>query len=110
MLEIMEYSLEQNFAECWWDHWLYIRFVFGDSFHLQQDSKRVLLCPTNREARSLNVTVLSMMDGESVTSTSIDEVFSDPSDRPIPLEVLNSLNLSNFPMHLLEMKRNCPLT
>ena len=67
-----------------------------------------ILTPRNVEVHELNSTILNQVSGDKRVCLSVDSV-SDREYEYIPMEVLNSLNPSGFPLHKLEVKNGAPL-
>ena len=69
---------------------------------------RTILTPRNVEVHELNSTILNQVSGDKRVCLSVDSV-SDREYEYIPMEVLNSLDPSGFPLHKLEVKNGAPL-
>ena len=81
----------------------------------QYFSERTILSSTNNEVDTLNTAVLQQFPGIIHTFHSADYISpSDQSgpDDPLlnyPIEYLNKINCSGFPLHKLELKVGCPV-
>ena len=67
-----------------------------------------ILTPRNVEVHELNSTILNQVSGDKRVCLSMDSV-SDREYEYIPMEVLNSLDPSGFPLDKLEVKNGAPL-
>ena len=70
--------------------------------------KRAILCPTNKEAASINANILNRLPGDVRVYPSVDSIadFSDDEESEnYPIEFLNSLAPSGMPDHNLFLKQ-----
>ncbi|CAF1074549.1 unnamed protein product, partial [Brachionus calyciflorus] len=70
--------------------------------------ERAILAPTNDDVDMLNKLIIEQFPGESKTYRSIDLCTTQNDNLNIPVEYLNSLNLSGLPPHELNLKINQP--
>ncbi|XP_071704720.1 uncharacterized protein [Rutidosis leptorrhynchoides] len=76
--------------------------------------QRVIVCPKNNEADSINSTILSMVATQLTTYRSEDAVTSHVNDGGesellYPTEYLNTLNIPNYSTHELQLKIGVPV-
>ncbi len=87
-----------------------IEEIFGnqiDNQNIKQMANRAILVPTNKEADEINEQVLSLIDGEEVTYTSIDEIHEENNKKHrYVTEQMNVLNPKGIPKHKLVLKKN----
>ena len=81
---------------------------------LQCNDKRAILAPTNEIAEEVNIHVLDMVPTEGKEYLSSDSKSSpagtvNETDLFYPPEVLNAINLPNFPAHRLFLKEHVPV-
>jgi len=75
-------------------------------------AERAILAPKNDIVDEINDAVLKEMNTEGMIFLSADSVESSGSDENacnFPVEFLNTLNISAFPAHRLEIKVGCPI-
>ena len=75
---------------------------------------RAILCPKNDTVEEINTYIVSLLPGEIKQYLSCDKVLKAPDshesyDILYPIELLNSLNGSNFPTHELNLKVGIPI-
>ena len=75
---------------------------------------RAILCPKNDTVDEINTYIVSLLPGEIRQYLSCDKVVKAPDshesyDILYPIELLNSLNGSNFPTHELNLKVGVPI-
>ena len=75
---------------------------------------RAILCPKNDTVDEINTYIVSLLPGEIKQYLSCDKVVKAPDshesyDILYPIELLNSLNGSNFPTHELNLKVGVPI-
>ena len=78
---------------------------FPDSYFLE----RAILSPRNVEVDEINSLVYSHFPGEGCVYSSADSVQANEEGIHYPVEYLNSINISGFPLSQLEVKRGVPL-
>ncbi|GJU21617.1 DNA helicase, partial [Tanacetum coccineum] len=76
--------------------------------------QKEIICPKNKTANIINSKVLDMVPGESTSYMSQDEAMPTRNDGAetemlYPIEHLNTLKLSGFPPHHLELKVGAPV-
>ncbi|TKR58437.1 hypothetical protein L596_029881 [Steinernema carpocapsae] len=91
--------------------------VFGECIandDIDEFGKRAILASKNERANEINMEVLSLLPGETVSYRSIDSVHEDATTDStlfngamIPTEFLNSVTHSSLPPHELMLKKNC---
>ncbi|KAM0847424.1 hypothetical protein ACQ4PT_055022 [Festuca glaucescens] len=84
---------------------------FQDSLYLRQ---RAVLAPTNELAEAINIRVLDMLPTEGREYLSSDSKSSpagmvNEQDLFYPPEVLNAIDVPNFPVHKLFLKEGAPI-
>ncbi|KAJ8935660.1 hypothetical protein NQ314_012709 [Rhamnusium bicolor] len=80
-------------------------YVYGGVFDGNQVRDRAILCPTNATVDDVNSLILDRLGGEVTSYFSVDSVKEDPGDRLcIPMDLLNSVNVSGLPPHELKLK------
>ena len=72
-------------------------------------SERCILAPLNETTRTINVTLVAQLPGESVEYRSLDSVLDESQAVHFPIEFLNSLEVSGFPSHVLSLKISAPI-
>ena len=82
-----------------------IRTSFSHSNYFMD---RAILCCKNKSVNQINSKILSYIPSELITYTSHDSVEDDPQGLYLP-EYINSINISGFPPHLLQIKRGVPI-
>ncbi|GKA30666.1 DNA helicase, partial [Tanacetum coccineum] len=80
----------------------------------QQLQQKAIVCPKNETADDINSTVLALVEAESTIYKSSDEalpVGNNGGEVEVlyPTEYLNSLRISGFPPHELELKVGAPI-
>ena len=75
---------------------------------------RAILCPTNDSVDEINNYIVSLLPGDGKQYLSCDKIVKAPDshesyDILYPVELLNSLNGSNFPTHELTLKVGVPI-
>ena len=68
---------------------------------------RCILCPHNDSVKEINEQVTDLFHGEEIISYSSDSMIDNEED--IPVEFLNTLNISGLPQHELILKKNMPV-
>nr|XP_043612137.1 uncharacterized protein LOC122583822 [Erigeron canadensis]XP_043612138.1 uncharacterized protein LOC122583822 [Erigeron canadensis] len=95
-----------------------IKFIYDEKTlqqpTAQQLQQKVILCPKNATADLINLKVLSMVKGSSITYVSSDEATPFGNDGGetemlYPVEYLNTLNFPGLPPHQLELKIGAPI-
>ncbi|KAJ8936716.1 hypothetical protein NQ314_012188 [Rhamnusium bicolor] len=80
-------------------------YVYGGVFDGNEVGDRAILCPTNATVDELNSLILDRLGTEVTSYFSVDSVKEDPGDRlRIPMDLLNSVNVSGLPPHELKLK------
>lgn len=69
---------------------------------------RAILCCKNITVNQINARILQTIPSEGRTYTSYDSVEDDPQNLYLQ-EYINSLKISGFPPHILELKRGVPI-
>ena len=64
-------------------------------------SERRILAPHNETIRIINTALVAQLPGEPVEYRSLDSVLNESQAVHFPIEFLNSLEVSGFPLHLL---------
>ena len=70
--------------------------------------QRAILTPRNADAAVVNDALTEMLPGPEVHYRSVDSM-TDPEAVPVPTEVLNSIEMSGLPSHVLTLKVSCYL-
>lgn len=91
-----------------------IRLVYGDirQITLQENSwvcERAILTPKNDQAKAINDSILSQIEGNEVVYTSINTVVDQDDATHYPVEFLNSLSASGLPAHSITLKVGVPI-
>ena len=71
--------------------------------------QRALLAPTNEDVNHLNELLLSKIDGGERVYSSVDTVTDPDAATTIPVEFLNTQDVSGLPPHKLHLKVGCPI-
>ncbi|KAJ8936715.1 hypothetical protein NQ314_012187 [Rhamnusium bicolor] len=80
-------------------------YVYGGVFDGDEVEDRAILCQTNATVHEVNSLILDRFGGEVTSYFSVDSVKEDPGDRlRIPMDLLNSVNVSGLPPHELKLK------
>ena len=69
-------------------------------------SERCILAPLNETTRTINVTLVAQLPGESVEYRSLDSVLDESQAVHFPIEFLNT---PGFPSHTLSLKISAPI-
>ena len=72
-------------------------------------SERCILAPLNETTRTINTALVAQLPGEPVEYRSLDFVLDESQAVHLPVEFLNSLEMSGFPSHLLSLKLAAPI-
>ena len=72
-------------------------------------SERCILAPLNETTRTINTALIAQLPGEFVKYRSIDSVLDESQAVHFPIEFLNSLEVSGFPLHSLSLKLAAPI-
>ena len=68
---------------------------------------RAILCPHNDSVKEINDTVTQLFSAEEMISYSSDSTIDKEED--VPIEFLNTLNLTGLPQHEIILKKNMPV-
>ena len=71
--------------------------------------ERAILAPLNETVHRINFEMLSKLQGNIREYCSIDRVVDPEEAVSYPIEFLNSLKLSNVPLHILKLKIGAPI-
>ncbi|XP_022041881.1 ATP-dependent DNA helicase pif1-like [Helianthus annuus] len=95
-----------------------IQFIY-DADTLQNPSassfsRKATVCPKNETAQEINLAILQMCHGSSITYNSVDSALPHMGDRGdtemlYPTEYLNLLDFNGLPLHCLQLKVNAPV-
>ena len=69
---------------------------------------QAILCCKNISVNKINSRILDKIPSQGTTYTSHDWVEDDPQGLYLP-EYINSINISGFPPHILQLKRGVPI-
>ena len=72
-------------------------------------SKRCILAPLNETTRTINTPLVAQLPGEPVEYRSLDSVPDESQAVHFPIEFLNFLEVSEFPLRLLSLKLAAPI-
>ena len=72
-------------------------------------SERCILALFNETTRAINTVLVAELPGEPVEYRSLDSVLDESQAVHFPIEFLNSLEVSGFPLHLLSLKLDVPI-
>ena len=73
-------------------------------------SERAILAPKNIDVHEINNIVLTKIRDQAVLYKSVDTVLEPSEAVNYPSEFLNSIDLSGFPPHVLQLKIGVPIT
>ena len=89
-----------------------IKEIYGDLIVYHDDMNwmcsRSILCPHIKSVNEINKKVTDQMPTEEIRSYSADRVTSE-EEEDIPIEFLNSLDISGLPKHELILKKGMPV-
>ena len=74
--------------------------------------ERAILSPHNATVDGVNAAVLARLPGEVVTYDSVDTINDDDNEEhgpPVPVEVLNAIDVSGTPSHRIQVKVGAPV-
>ena len=74
--------------------------------NLKYCKERAILTTTNKIVDDLNDLIISKINGEQHTYTSIDKVSTEDDQTLYPEEFLNSIEASGLPQHTIGLKKN----
>src|SRR5210317_122926 len=72
-------------------------------------SERAILAPKNIDVHEINNIVLTKIRDQAVLYKSVDTVLEPNEAVNYPSEFLNSIDLSGFPQHVLQLKIGVPI-
>ena len=72
-------------------------------------SERCILASLNKTTRTIDTALVAQLPGEPVEYISLDSVLDESQAVQIPVEFLNSLEVSGFSLHLLSLKLAAPI-
>ena len=72
-------------------------------------SEQCILAPLNETTWTINTGLVAQLPGEPVEYRSLDSVLDESQAVHFPIEFLNSLEVSGFPLHLLSLKLAVPI-
>ena len=81
---------------------------FNDDAWITWITSRAIICPINDNCQEINEKMIKKIDGQLFHYKSIDKVHEETEAHNYPTEFLNSLRLSSYPPHVLELKRGIP--
>jgi hypothetical protein len=67
-----------------------------------------IITPPNKNVQQVNAQCLRLLPGKIYFSESINQM-TDVTERAVPEEILNSVNVPNFPEHRLALKVGMPV-
>ncbi|XP_053968537.1 uncharacterized protein LOC128869968 [Anastrepha ludens] len=67
-------------------------------------SERAILAGTNKDVNEINADILDKIPGDTVVYRSVDTIIDQDQVVNYPTEFLNSLDISGFPPHYLQLK------
>ena len=85
-----------------------LRKSFDDDAWMSWITSRAIICPINDDCLEVNEKMIKKIDGQLFLSKSIDKVHDETEAHNYPTEFLNSIRLSSYPPHILQLKRGVP--
>jgi len=83
--------------------------VFDDLQRVEMWTNRAILTPKNDDVDHINSIVMERLPGDMHVYRSADSIIDDDNAAVVPVEFLNTLNVSGLPPHMLELKVNSPI-
>ena len=83
--------------------------VFDDLQRVEMWTNRAILTPKNDDVDHINSIVMERLPGDMHVYRSADSIIDDENAAVVPVEFLNTLNVSGLPPHMLELKVNSPI-
>ena len=81
---------------------------FDDDAWMSWITSRAIISPINDDCLEVNEKMIKKIDGQLFLSKSIDKVHDETEAHNYPTEFLNSIRLSSYPPHILQLKRGVP--
>ena len=83
-------------------------YVQNNIYKLTSEQKDIFLAPKNIDVHEINNIVLTKIRDQAVLYKSVDTVLEPNEVVNYPSEFLNSVDLSGFPPHVLQLKMGVP--
>ena len=81
---------------------------FADNYNnIEYIRARAILTAKNSTVDHLNEEIVRRLPGNTVISESIDTVVDEDTATNYPVELLNSIDISGMPPHILKLKKDC---